>query len=520
MTNTKLRAVASLLGLVLVSGACNTDKLTSLNKNPNSPSDVPASALFTAGVVRGVSLWLGAGYALRGTELLSQHLAQVQYPDEDTYRRLTGGSTEGYFNNPYIQQLEDYQKVIVKGTEAGEAGVYGPALVMRTWEFGYLTNTWGDIPYSDALKGDEEVGVLAPKYDAQKDIYADFFKTLDKASKDMAAGHGSLGTADPIYGGSLLGWQRFSNSLRARYALQLVNVDKATTTAQLNAAFSGPGGVFQSNADNAQMIWPGDGIYNNPWALNFATRDDHRVSRVLLNLLKANSDPRLPIYAQPVPDNPSNYVGAPNALTAANAAQYISSTSRPGAVFYPGNTAYGFYGGGGNSFPSFLMTYAEVEFIKAEAVERGLASISGSAASHYQAGIRASMEQWGVADNAIAAYLAQGSTAYKGGVEGLKQIAQQKWIALYTDGGSAWSEWRRTCYPASIQPGPAATQSNVPRRLLYSIVEKSVNLANVQLAISVQGNDAFATRMYWDKSPTAAPTYFTGCGVRGQAPAP
>lgn len=508
------------MSAVALLAACNNDKLTSLNTNPNSPEDVPAATLFTAGAVRGVNLWLGAGYDLRGTEFVAQHLAEVQYPDEDRYARLTGGSTQGYFDNPYIQELEDYQKVIDKGTAANQAGVYGPALVMRTWEFGYLTNTWGDIPYFDALKGDATTGVLSPKYDAQKDIYADFFKVLDKAAKDMEAGSGNLAGGDPIYGGSLANWQKFANSLRARYALQLVNVDKATTTAQLNAAFSAPGGVFTSNADNAELAWPGDGVYNNPWALNFATRDDHRISLVLMNLLKSTNDPRIPIYAQPTPADPSVYAGAPNALLASDAAPYIVAASRPGAVFYPGNTAYGFYGGAGNSFPSFLMTYAEVEFIKAEAVERGLATIAGSAASHYEAGIRASMQQWGVDDASIDAFLSQSNVAYKGGVAGLQQIAQQKWIALYTDGGQAWAEWRRTCYPAPVQPGPAATQTAVPRRFQYSITEKSVNIENVNAAITTQGADVFSTRMYWDKAPTAAPTYFNGCGVRGQAPSP
>ncbi|HEX2722659.1 MAG TPA: SusD/RagB family nutrient-binding outer membrane lipoprotein [Gemmatimonadaceae bacterium] len=520
MMNIKRGTVASVVALALTATACNNDKLTGLNRNPNSPEDVPAATLFTAGTVRGVNLWLGAGYDLRGTEFVAQHLAEVQYPDEDRYARLTGGSTQAYFDNPYIQELEDYQKVIAKGTASNEAGVYGPALVMRTWEFGYLTNTWGDIPYFEALKGDEEAGSLSPKYDAQKDIYADFFKVLDKASKDMQGGSGSLGGGDPIFGGSLTNWQRFSNSLRARYALQLVNVDAATTRTQLAAAFAAPGGVFQSNADNAELHWPGDGVYNNPWAVNFATRDDHRVSLVLMNLLKATNDPRIPIYAQPTPADPTVYKGAPNALLASDAAPYITAASRPGAVFYPGNTAYGFYGGSGNSFPSFLMTYAEVEFIKAEAVERGLATIAGSAASHYIAGIRASMEQWGVPTAQINAYLAQGSVAYKGGTAGLAQIAQQKWIALYTDGGTAWSEWRRTCQPASVQPGVAATQSTVPRRFQYSITEKSVNIENVNAAITAQGADTFNSRMYWDKNPTAAPTYFTGCGVRGQAPPP
>lgn len=519
MKTSRMKHVGASLAVAFFAVACNTDKLTNLNKNPNNPEDVPAATLFTAGVVRGVNLWLGGGYNLRGAEFVTQHLAQAQYPDEDRYTRLGGGATQTYFDNPYIQELADYQKVIVKGTEAGEAGVYGPALVMRTWEFGYLTNTWGDVPYSDALRGDED-GFLSPKYDAQKDIYTGFFATLDKASKDMAAGQGSLGGGDPIYGGNTAAWQKFSNSLRARFALQLVNVDAATTRTQLAAAFSAPGGVFTSNADNAQLVWPGDGIYNNPWAANFATRDDHRLSRTLLNPMKAMNDPRLAVFAQPTPANPAVYAGAPNGLVATDMAPFVTSASRPGAVFYPGNTAYGFYGGSGNTFPSFLMTYAEVEFLKAEVVERGLATIAGSAASHYVAGIRASMEQWGVPEAQIAAFLAQPDIAYKGGVAGLRQIALQKWIALYTDGGTAWSEWRRTCVPETVQPGRDASQSTVPRRFQYSITEKSVNIDNVNAALSVQGPDTFSSRMYWDKNPSAAPTWFAACGVRGQAPAP
>jgi hypothetical protein len=124
------------------------------------------------------------------------------------------------------------------------------------------------------------------------------------------------------------------------------------------------------------------------------------------------------------------------------------------------------------------------------------------------------MEQWGVPAASITTYLARPDVAYMGGTAGLRQIATQKWIALYTDGIQAYSEWRRTCVPFSVKPGPQATQSTVPRRLLYSTVEKTVNGANVDAAIARQGADAFTTRMYWDKNPTAAPTYQAGCGQR------
>jgi hypothetical protein len=105
--------------------------------------------------------------------------------------------------------------------------------------------------------------------------------------------------------------------------------------------------------------------------------------------------------------------------------------------------------------------------------------------------------------------------AYQGGTAGLRQIALQKWIALYTDGVEGWSEWRRTCVPATVKPGPAAIINTVPRRYQYSIREHSVNSANVGAAIARQGADEFTTRVYWDTKPEAAPTWpGASCGVR------
>jgi hypothetical protein len=241
---------------------------------------------------------------------------------------------------------------------------------------------------------------------------------------------------------------------------------------------------------------------------------------VMMQLLRVQSDPRLTVYAQPAVSDGA-YRGAPNALTASGEAPYITAASRVGEVLYPGATAYGYFGGGGNAWPSYLMTYAEVAFIQAEAAERGLGGLTpAQAAGFYNAGVKASMAQWGVSDAAATAFLAQPGVAYAGGTPGLVQIAQQKWVALFTDGGQAWAEWRRTCQPATVQPGAAAIQSTVPRRFQYSTTETSVNNENRLEAIARQGADTFNSRMYWDSNPTAAPTYVAGCGVRGSAPAP
>ena len=522
------------LGAVLLLGvsACNPDKLVNVNEDPNNPTSAPPQAVFTYASRIAMERWFGSNPTnMRGTVLTAQHLAQVQYPDEDSYARLGGEVTDGSFIFTYAQELKNFQAVIDAGTNLKEPLYWGPAQVMRSLLFGYVTDVWGDVPYSQALQGDAEDAVILPKYDAQKDIYNGLFKDLSDAANAIAGAPGSaksLGAADPIYSGNALRWERFANSLRARHAMRLANVDQTTAKAQLAAAIAAPGGLIASNADNAQMRWPGDGVYDNPWAANNRTRDDHRLSDRLMNEMIPVGDPRVAVYAQPTlcylnpsgtgcPANPAQFAGMPNALTAAQAGNFSLTSSRPGRVFYSTNR---FCSGcsplTGASFPSFVMTYAEVSFILAEAAQRGW--IAGSAAAYYEQGIRASMGQWGVtSDAAINAFLAQPAIAYQPGTAGLRQIALQKWISLYGDGVSAWSEWRRTCVPATVKPGPDAVIATVPRRYQYSTREHSVNASNVDEATArlVGAADTFTARMYWDSNPAAAPTYpGTSCGVR------
>jgi hypothetical protein len=517
MTSLKTSAVvAALAATALGAVACDNSRLTDVNENPNAATSAPAPALFTNATRNAVSRWFGAGYDMRGTEFTAQHHAEVQYPDEDAYKRLQGGFTTGIFDGAYQVEQEDFQKVVDAGTEANNALIYGPALVMRTWGFGYITDTWGDVPYFDALKGDVVGSSFSPNYDKQQAIYADFFTVLNKASVDMAAapasGIADLGGADPIYRGKRLPWQRFANSLKARFAMRIVNVDPATAKTQFLAAMAAPGGLFTSNADNALFNWPGDGVYDNPWAANLKTRDDNRLSNTLVDIMAPTGDPRLPVYGMPA-ESDNTFRGLKNALSQGEASGFLTTTSRPGAIFFPGATAYGTFGGNGARLPSYLLTYAEVSFLLAEAAERGW--IAGSAATFYNQGIQASMEQWGVTDAAaIAAYLARPEVAYTPGAAGLTKIAIQKWIALYTDGGQAWAEWRRTCQPATIRPGPTAITNEVIRRFQYSTTENAVNEEGEASALANQGPDEFLTRIYWDKNPTAAPTWIPGCGVR------
>lgn len=491
--------VALLTVCTLGAVGCETD-LTGLNTNPNNPTTAPASTLFTQATINAVGRFAG-GPQLSGTSLFAQHIAQVQYVEEDR-GRLRTETIDGWFTGAYVGELEDYQKVIEQGDLAKATNTSGPARVMQTWVFQNMTDYWGDIPYSEALKADQG-GPLKPKYDPQKDIYYGLLKTLADASTSMTAPSGaSLGSGDPIYKGDVAKWVKLANSMRARLAMRISKADPAKAATELAAAFSAAGGVLTSNADNAGLAWPGDGVYDNPYSGNFATRDDHRVSKTLLDTMNILRDPRVKIYAQPTKADPTVYAGLQNGLDNVTVTPFFNTTSRIGAIFYPGTTVYGVYGtAAGKQTPSVIMTVAEVEFIQAEMLERAIAGASGSAKSHYDAGVTASITQWGGTAAEAAEYLARPGVAYTPGATGLKQIGLQKWISMFTQGTEAWSEFRRTGNPVTVKMGPKAYPevTEIPRRILYPSNEQTVNAEMLNEAIARQGANTYLTRMWWDK---------------------
>jgi hypothetical protein len=499
----KFTRISVALLSVAVIAACQTD-LTSLNNNPNSPASAPSGALFTSATRSSAQTMWGSFNTLSMTELFAQHIAQIQYIDEDR-GHVRPTTLDALWNSLYAGPLEDYQQIILGADSTSQPSTSGPAKVMQSWVFQNMTDLWGDIPYSKALAGESGPAALKPTYDTQKDIYYGLLKTLTAASAGMAAGTSvndpGLGSSDPIYKADLTKWIKFSNSLRARLALRMVKNDAAKAQAELTAAFTG--GLLASNSDNAKISWPGDGVYDNPWASNFSSRDDHRMAKTFIDTLKSLSDPRLPIFAQPTTANPAVYAGMRNGLDNDSTNIYFNTTSRPGTIFYPGKTTYGTFGtSAGKATPSYIMTFAEVSFIQAEAAERSLGGLNpAQAAGFYNAGVTASITQWGGTSAQATAYLAQPGVAYVPGATGLKQIGVQKWIALFNQGTEAWSEWRRTGNPSTIVPGPFmyADVPGVPVRLPYPSGEQSSNATSLAAAITDQGPDTYLTKLWWAK---------------------
>ena len=476
--------ILSVLAALLASTACGD--LTSINNNPNGPTDVQPPSMLSNAIQTVVDRVDGPNNNLdiRGGGLWVQYYAEIQYRDEDKYIVRPGVDGEwGMYSGP----LEDFQRMINKGVAAGVPNWEAVGRIMKSYVFSVMTDAMGDIPYSEAF---QERALLTPKYDTQQAIYTALFADLAKASQQIDPAGFGFKSGDIMYGGDMVEWRKFSNSLRLRLAMHLSNVDATTAAAQAQAAVTA--GVFTSNADNAQLMYLASAPDQNPVYTNVHVdkRDDYGMSKTFVDSLLSWSDPRLPVFAQLNNDTivaNQIYEGLPNGLNdgAGPALLYIS---RIGAYWRETPAA-----------PLALLTYSEVLFLEAEAAERGW--ITGNATQLYADAIRASMEQYGIPTTAIDAYLAQPRVVYATGAAGLTQIAYQKWVSLFLQGMEGWTEVRRTGVPALV-PGPNAVLTKIPERLPYSDNEAVLNKANLDAAVAAQH--------FSSSTDLTTPLWFTG----------
>jgi hypothetical protein len=465
--------------------------LTSINQNPNGPVDVPPPSILPnviqtlVGGVNGVN-----SLNVRGGGLWVQYYSEIQYRDEDKYLVRSGTSGGWGF---YTNILEDAQRMIQKGEAAGIPNWSAVGRILKSYTFSVMTDAMGDIPYSQALKGDT---VLAPAYDTQQAIYNGLFADLAQANSEIDLPGVGFASGDLMYDGDMDRWRRFANSLRLRLAMHLANVDPAK--AQTEAAAAVAAGVFTSNGDNASLMYLPTSPNRNPIYNDARGRDDYGMSKTFVDSLTSWNDPRLPIFAQINPEG-TGYRGLPNGLndgsTIGDTLNQLKYISRIGAFWRETPNA-----------PMDLLTYSEVLFLQAEAAERGW--IAGNAAQLYQDAITESMRQYGVIPADITTYLADSRVTYVPGATGLQQIAYQKWASMFMQGMESWTEWRRTQVPTLVA-GCNAVMRHLPERLPYDDNEAVLNKQNLDAAVAAQsfsaGNDI--TAPLWYTGRTTSTTY-------------
>lgn len=476
-----LARAALLTGLVMAVGAC--DDITEVNANPNAPEDVPADFLMAQSIQSSVTQTFGAVMMLSHTTIWPQQTVQIQYPDEEI-GYVRPARMEAYWTGYYAGSLKDVQTVIDKGVESGQSNVEGMGRIWKSWIFHIVTDLWGDVPYSQALNGEEN---SSPAYDSQQDIYVDLLNVLESAAGMLGAGGGTLGSGDLLYANDTEAWTRFAHSLRMRLAMRMSETDPATAESEFVAAYEDGG--FTSNADNAMLEYPGS-PYEQPLYENWLTRDDYGISATMVDTLKALNDPRLELYAEPASTD-GEFRGHENGRDDLPEGVSLAAISR----------INDFWRADGANTPTAILTYAEVLFLQAEAAARGW--IAADPGELYEAGIRASMELYepyghAPTDAEIAAYLAQPDVQYDP-ARGLEQIALQKWIALWLNGSEAWAEWRRTGIP-DLEMGPDMVLEMIPVRFSYPDSEQSLNRANLNEATQRQGGGLdLVTPVWWDE---------------------
>lgn len=465
--------------------ACDPSDFGDINVNPTAVSSVPNSALLTN------TLQQLPGTAFAGTAG-NRHSADmyVQFISEGPYPGASLYSVQNFdWSLHYTGPLYNLQTIISNansGSPLAEAGVNGSkdnqiavARILKAYFFWWLTDRYGDIPYSEALKGD---GNFSPKYDTQKDIYYDLFKELKEAAAQIKTGEAGV-KGDQFLEGDMASWKKFANTTRLFMSLRLMKNDNAKGKAEMADAIAS--GVIGSNAENlAYQFLSSDPNNFNPWYDNYTTslRNDYAISTIMTDYMAPKNDPRLPLYGEVLS---GKVVGLEYGL---NTAKNI-----PGAYSRIGDK---FRGAGS---PAMIYSYAQVLFTFAEAAKQGwIAGGDALAATHYANGIKASFETYSVYNaTTYAAYMAQPGVTYSAAT-GLEQIMTQKWVHLYLNGFESWADWRRTGFPV-LAPAPNGNITSIPRRMGYPTNEGSINGKSYKEAIARQGADDLKTKMWWDK---------------------
>jgi hypothetical protein len=474
-------------GASLFTVSCKKD-ITDLNVNPNRPVVVGSETLFSNASLNLSDLMAHTNVNYNNFRLFVQYWTETIYRDETRYNLNQRSITDRWWAVLYRDVLRDLlessRMVDKEGLNAGVAkNRKAINEILSVYSYYVLITSFGDVPYTQAL----DIETIQPKYDKATDIYTDLVKRLNAAIGSLDVSAGSFGSADFILGGDVAGWKRFGNSLKMRMGMLVADSDPAT--AKLLVEQAAPN-VISSNSQNIQMNYLSSPPNTNPvWEdLIQSGRHDFVAAKPFIDTLVAKNDPRLPYYFDQALTAGRGFVGQ----VPGNRASFNDYSAPSALVSDPQS-------------PFVYFSYSEMEFYKAEAIERGFA-VGGTAASHYNNAVTASIMEWGGSAADAAAYLAQPSVAYATAAGTYKQkIGVQSWIAFYNRGYDAWTQWRRLDWPKlSVPAGATANFSSdetpqVIVRLTYPVVEQNLNKANYDQASNSVGKDRKTQKLWFDK---------------------
>ncbi|GGG55413.1 SusD/RagB family nutrient-binding outer membrane lipoprotein [Hymenobacter glacieicola] len=474
------KSLLFILPAMVLATSC-VDTLDDYNIDPKRPlsGQVPGTTLVSSAERSLVRTLVSSSVNLNPFRLYTQYWAETTYFDESIYDIKTRNINGGFWTALYRDVLRDLQEartIINANTDPTfdpkvKANQLASIEVLEVYAWATLVDTFGDVPYSEALDFTK-----APKYDDDMVIYNDLITRLDRAIGQFDVASEGLGSADLIYGGNVKEFVKFANSLKLRLALTIADKDQAKAKTLAEAAAKAA--LISSNEENAAIEFQSSNPNTNPLFEDLVQsgRNDFVGTSVFIDKLNMLNDPRV--------DNYFKARGGVYKGGVYGTSNNYASFSAPGAAQESA------------THPGVLLSYSQVEFLLAEAVERGFA-VGGTAKSHYDNAVTASIQEWGGTTAEATAYLAQPTVNYLTATGDYREkIGTQKWIALYDQPVDSYREYRRLDYPKLTKP--AGALSNLPNRFPYPVVEQNLNAANNSAAAAAIGGDNVDTKIFWD----------------------
>jgi len=540
MKKNTIKVWTGAMAIMLLASSC--DDFLDINKNPNAATSadvnlvLPQAIVASAGASNSFNSYGGhfggyianaGGFSGFGTLL--------------TYN-LTASDYNGLWTTTYQDPLRDL-KYVIDNSEGNDQLSYfnAAAKIMSVWNYMKLVDTFGDIPYTQALRGEE--GILTPEYDPAADVYQALIATCDEANDIINNTVTPLRLtkgSDPLFGplaestterdaiAQMADWKRFANSLKLKMLVRIAasagtftfdDVDNSGGVSDgdfiTDDAIVDPG--YEKNRPNPE--W-------NTWgrttadALSNASRIPTTFSFAFYSGTKLSDAGRGRTIFVNYPSTPTNQLGneVNNPVAVASQVQWAGSGAYAGL---------GVLKGPAQGQPILLL--AEVKFLLAEAQLTGKLTLGGYATS-FNEGITASFnylykDQTEAVTAAVAplvtAYMTANNTANIGArsylvniadattdAQRLEAIITQKYIAnnmIASD--ESYNEFRRTGYPVTSPGGAPAVDiasnkstitdrtDRLPTRVMYPSSEAAYNAANYR---NIDYRSATAERIFWD----------------------
>ena len=467
----------SFLVILLTMGlfSCSEDTMMEINRNPNSPTDVESRLIIT-------DIITSSAFSVTGSDLALYASVYVEYnvgiwnQMYNAEMRTTEPSTATTYNNTWnniYENLWNLKTIIEKcspeGNEDGNTAVLGMAQILSAYNLSILTDVMGDVPWTEALQPGD---FWTPNLDKQESIYAEInnFITEGIANLEKQSSYASIGAQDPLFGGNAGRWIKFAYGLKARYAMRLSKVRP-----DYNAVISAANNSFANKSEEAIYRCTN---FRNPFQRFFTDRDYFGASQSLHDKLVARDDPRDETFFRPHPVN-GELIFAPNG-SPTQIQQYYSISAQATS---------------NATAPIYLMSYHELEFLKAEAYAR-LGDLDNAKVALRNAATTALVNAGIDAADATAYYESDIETKLYNQAETLKEVMFQKYLGLFEiESIETYNDVRRLRAMGEGDLMPLASTLRFPLRYSYGNEDVTTNI-NVRNAYG-DGSYVYTENVWW-----------------------